>query len=123
VCHGSKMARADSRDLRERLVQAAASGLALVAIERRTGGSARSISRWQRQVATGVSLAPRASPGGPRQIRAAEERPLRDQVAQHPDATLAEHGAWWAEAGHARVSRATMSRQLTRMGLPLKTRR
>lgn len=116
------MARGYSRDLRERLLQAAASGLSLVEIEHRTGVSARSLSRWRRLQQAGVSLDPGHGPGAPRKIPVAENEALRAQVRAHPDATLAEQCATWALTGHPIVSTATMSRQLARLGLPLKKR-
>ena len=117
------MARGYSRDLRERLLQAVTSGLAVVEVARITGVSERTIGRYQRKAAAGASLEPGTSPGGPRKITREEETALRAQVAAHPDATLAEHCTQWAADGHAVVSRATMSRALRRLGLPLNKRR
>jgi transposase len=116
------MPRGYSRDLRERLVQAVASGLSVVEVARTMDVSPSSIRRWKRKAAAGVSLEPGRSPGGPRKIGPAEEDRLRAQVAAAPDATLAEHCAQWAAAGDAQVSVATMSRALRRLGLPLKKR-
>jgi transposase len=98
-----------------------ASGLSAVEIARTTGVSTSSLRRWKRKQAAGASLEPGHSPGGPRKITADAEAALRAQVAATPDATLAEHCAQWA-AGHSPVSPATMSRALTRLGLPLKKR-
>lgn len=117
------MPRGYSRDLRERLVQAVASGLPVVEVARTMDVSVSSVHRYKRMAAAGASLEPGTSPGGPRKITGDEEATLRTQVAASPDATLAEHCAIWAAAGHARVSRATMSRALKRLGLPLKKRR
>jgi transposase len=117
------MARAYSPDLRERLLQAVTSGLSVVEVARITGVSESTIGRYKRKAAAGESLDPGTSPGGPRKITSDEEDALRAQVAASPDATLDEHGAAWVQAGHAVVSRATMSRALTRLGLPLKKRR
>lgn len=116
------MARGYSRDLRERLLQAWASGLSAVEIARTTGVSPSSLRRWKQKRVAGESLDPGHSPGGPRKITADEEPALRAQVAATPDATLAEHCAAWVAAGHAAVSEATMSRALARLGLPLKKR-
>lgn len=116
------MPRGYSRDLRERLVQAVASGLSVVEVARRMGVSSSSVHRYKRKVAVGVSLAPGTSPGGPRKIGPTEEEALRAQVLATPDATLAEHCAVWTAGGHSPVSRATMSRALRRLDLPLKTR-
>ena len=117
------MARGYSRDLRERLVQAVASGLSVVEVARTMDVSPSSVHRYKRTVAAGASLEPGRSPGGPRKIGPEVEEALRAQVAAAPDATLAEHCAQWTAAGHDAVSRATMSRALHRLGLPLKKRR
>jgi transposase len=117
------MPRGYSRDLRERLLQAVASGRPVVEIARITGVSASSLRRWKHTAASGASLAPGSSPGGPRKIGREAEAALHAQVAAQPDATLAEHCAQWAAAGRVAVSVATMSRALTRLGLPLKKRR
>lgn len=117
------MARAYSRDLRERLLQAVASGLPVVEIARLMDVSERTIRRYKATAAAGASLEPGTSPGGPRKIPREQEGAMRAQVAAHPDATLAEHCAHWAAAGHAEVSTATMSRTLARLGLPVKKSR
>lgn len=116
------MARGYSRDLRERLLQAVTSGLSVVEVAQRTGVSPSSLRRWRVKQAAGQSLAPGASPGGPRKIGEVDEPALRAQVATRPDATLAEHCGLWVAAGHVLVSRATMSRALLRLDLPLKKR-
>ncbi len=117
-----RMARGYSRDLRERLLQALASGLSAVEIARTTGVSLSSLRRWKQKQAAGVSLTPGVSPGGPRKISAADEPALRAQVAARPDATLVEHCARWAGDGHVPVSLSTMRRARDRLGLPLKKR-
>ena len=116
------MPRAYSRDLRERLLQAIASGLPMSEIASRTGVSPKSLRRWQQKQGHGHSLEPGRPTGGPRKITVADEPAVRAQVSATPDATLAEHCATWAAAGHAPVSTATMSRTLHRLGLPLKKR-
>ncbi len=116
------MARGYSRDLRERLLQALASGLSAVEIARTTGVSASSLRRWKQKQAAGRSLEPGVSPGGPRKIPVSDEPALCAQIAATPDATLAEHCAQWAGDGHGTVSAATMSRALARLDLPLKKR-
>lgn len=116
------MPRGYSRDLRERLLAMVESGLSVAEVARRTEISPSSLWRWHKLATDGQSLAPRSSPGGPRKIGPDAEAALRTQVAATPDATLAEHCAMWAAAGHDAVSRATMSRALQRLGLPLKKR-
>jgi transposase len=116
------MPRGYSRDLRERLVQAVTSGLPVVEVARTMDVSPSSIHRYLRKAAAGTSLEPGRSPGGPRKIGRDAEAALCAQVATHPDATLAEHCGHWAAGGQTPVSRATMSRALARLSLPLKKR-
>ncbi len=116
------MPRGYSRDLRERLLQARSAGVSPTEIERMTGVSADSVRRWARRSAGGYSLEPGQSPGRPRRITSAQDNALRTQVAAYPDATLAEHCTRWAETTTVRVSQATMSRSLQRLGLSLKKR-
>lgn len=116
------MARPYSVDLRERLLQARDAGLAPVEIERTFGISTRTQRRWIAQQRTSGSLVPRSSPGRPAKIGPAHLPALRAQVATHPDATLAEHCARFAAAQGIAISRATMSRHLANLGLPLKKR-
>ena len=117
------MPRGYSRDLRERLLQAEASGLPRSEIAARTGVSARSLARWSRKQQRGESLEIGHRSGAPRKITPDLEDARSAQVKRQPDATLEEHCAAWADAGHRAVSTATMSRTLRRLGLPLKKRR
>ena len=123
IWHTRAMPRSYSRDLRERLVQARASGLSATEIARATGVSARSVRRWTGIDAAGHSLAPGRAPGRARRIVAAQDDQLRAQVAATPDATRAEHCARWAETTTVVVSPATMCRALRRLDLPLNKRR
>jgi transposase len=116
------MPRGYSRDLRERLLTLLESGLSVAEVARRTRVSESSLWRWRAKAATGQSLEPGHSPGGPRKIGPDEEDALRAQVAATPDATLAEHCTAWATSGHEDVSVSTMDRTLVRLGLPLKKR-
>jgi transposase len=120
--HASGMVRAYSVDFRERLVEADAAGASLGEIERLVHVSARTVSRWKRQLRLDGTLAPKPKPGRPRAIAAADETALRAQVAAHPDATLAEHCVYWQTAHAVAVSRPTMCRALQRLKLPLKKR-
>ena len=117
------MPRGYSRDLRERLLALVASGMSVAEVARRTNVSRSSLWRWCHLAAEGQSLDPKHSPGGPRKIGPEQEDALRAQVDATPDATLAEHGAAWAAAGHGHVRVSTMNRALDRLGLPLKKRR
>ncbi len=120
--HTPAMPRSYSRDLRERLVQARASGLSATEIARATGVSARSVRRWAHTQAAGRSLEPGRAPGRARRIASTEDDRRRTQAAAHSDATLAEHGARWAATTMVVVSPATMCRALRRLDLPLTKR-
>ena len=117
------MPRGYSRDLRERVLRAAASGMPASEIQTRFGVSVSSQQRWKRKRTQALSLEPGTSPGGPRKIPVTDEAALHAQVVAAPDATLDEHCAQWAAMGHVGVSRATMCRALRRIDLPLKKRR
>jgi transposase len=112
-----------SADFRDRLVRALDAGLARAEATRTFGVTDRTSRRWrQRQRETGsVAATPRS--GRHRRIDATGEAALREQVRAFPDATLAEHCAHWAATHGVTVSSTTMSRTLTRLGLPLKKSR
>jgi transposase len=76
----------------------------------------------QRQEQTG-SLARTPIVGGVRSIRGEQEAALVAQVGAHPAATLAEHCTWWEQAYGVRLSIATMSRAIRRLGWTRKKRR
>ncbi len=112
-----------SVDLRERLLTAQDAGLSAAEIARTFGISPRSLRRWRQWVRDRGDVATQPRSGRPRAIPADREAALRAQVAAQADATLAEHCTRW-EADHGvRVSTATMSRLLSRLGLSLKKRR
>ena len=109
--------------LRERVARAVAGGLSKAEAARRYGVGLSTVKRYVRQQAEEGHLRAKPLPGRAREIGAEGEAALRAQAAAHADATLAEHCERWAEARRARVSRATMSRSLARLGLPLKKSR
>jgi transposase len=108
-------------DFRDRLLRALDAGLARAEATRPFGVTDRTIRRWQQRRRQTGSAAPTRRVGSPRRIASAQEEALRAQVRAQPDATLAEHCATWAATHGVRVSPATMSRALSRLGLPLKT--
>src|SRR5258708_26744255 len=102
--------RAYSIDLRERIVQAVANGRPQREAARMFGVGVNTVKRYMiRQQQTG-SLARRPIPGGPRRIGREQEAVLQARLEAAPDATLAEHCAWWAEQHGQSVSVATMWR-------------
>lgn len=107
-------------DFRDRMLRALDAGLAQAEATRTFGVPDRTIRRWRQQQRVTGTVTPRPRPGRHRQIGAADEAALREQVRTHPDATLAEHCATWAATQGVLVSRATMSRAVQRLRLPLK---
>lgn len=112
------MPRAYSVDLREKALQAVASGRTVAEVAVLFDVSRESVYRWRaRQAATG-SVTPRTATGRPRALRPEQEAELRRRVTDHPDATLAELCA----TSPVPMSAPTMSRTLGRLGLRRKKR-
>lgn len=112
--------RAYSTDLRERIVRAVASGRPQREAARLFGVASSTVKRYLQQQERTGSLARRPIPGGPRKIGRGDEAALHAQVAAQPTATLAEHCARWEQVHGVRVSLATMSRALHRLGFTRK---
>ena len=106
-------------ELRSRIVAATESGMARTEVARVFAVSVRTIRRYLVQQQTG-DLTPGQSPGRPPTIGPDQAARLRAQVAAHPDATLADHCAVWAQEQGVRVSIATMSRALRGLAITLK---
>jgi len=106
--------------LRERLLRFVDAGHSQAEAARTFGVSLRSLSRWRAHQATTGDLAPKPRPGRTPLIGSDQATALEAQVAAAPDATLAEHCQSWAQQHGVRVSLATMSRVLAKLGLPLK---
>jgi transposase len=109
-----------SVDLRERLLGAIDAGLSQAEAARLFGVGTSTITRWRQQRRETGSLAPKPRPGRPPAIGPDQADALRTQVAQHPDATLAEHCAQWEQTQAMRLSVAGMSRAIRRLGITLK---
>ena len=72
------------------------------------------LRRWQKRQEVGA-LAPLPPPGPAFVLGAQDEEHLAAQLQEHPDATVDEHLRLWQEAGHKRVSRATLGRAILRV--------
>ncbi|HMM43046.1 MAG TPA: helix-turn-helix domain-containing protein [Thermomicrobiales bacterium] len=107
--------RANSLDLRQRIVEAVRAGhpkaevASLFQVDRST------INRYLRLAAAG-ELAPQPIPGRPPRIACDEAADLVLQLRLHPTATLADHCEQWATVHGTRLSPATMSRAIKRVG-------
>ena len=109
-----------SVDLRERLLGAIDAGLSQAEASRLFGVGTSTITRWRQQRRDTGSLAPKPRSGRPPVIGPDQADALQAQVAQHPDATLAEHVTRWEQAQTVRLSVAGMSRAIRRLGITLK---
>ena len=117
--------RAYSTDLKERLVRAVAEGQPMREAARRFGVAVTTVKRAVVQQRETGSLERKPIPGCPRRIGTEQEAILRARLEAAPDATVLEHGAWWAEhqgpAGQ-QLSEATMWRAIRRLGWTHKKR-
>jgi transposase len=112
-----------SEDLRWRVVRAVEG-----AMSRREAGrvfevSLPTIKRWLKQRRETGALAPKPIPGPPAIKRDALLEALPARLAEHADATLEAHCAWWHERSGVEVSTATMSRAITALAWTRKKRR
>ena len=101
---------------KERLVRAVANGLPMREAARRFEVAVTTVKRAVVQQRTTGSLARKPSPGRPRAIRGEQEAILRARLEAAPDATVLEHGAWWAEQQGQRLSETTLWRAMRRLG-------
>ena len=112
------MPRAYSVDLRERSLQALASGRFVTEVAALFGVSRFTLARWRRQIALTGDLTPGRPTSRPRRLTADQEQAVAQQVQATPDATLDELCA----GSPVVVSRATMGRTVKRLGLTRKKR-
>jgi transposase len=113
--------KAYSLDLRERIVQAVDGGQSAREVAERFAVGVTTVRRFVQRAAA-ADLAPRVSPGRPRMIDPELTLRLTAQLEAHPDATLAEHCQRWAAEQGVRLSPATLSRAITRLGWTRKKR-
>jgi transposase len=109
-----------SADLRERLLGAIDGGLPLAEAARLFRVCPSTIVRWRRRQRSTGTVAARPRPGRTPRIGPAYAAALRTQVTAASDATLAQHCARWEAEHGVRVSVATMSRTLRRLGITVK---
>lgn len=111
-----------SNDVRARALAAIDDGKSVSAVASFFRCDPSTIRRWiRRRTRTGSSDAGTRS-GRPPLIGPTQESRLRQQVADHPDATLAAHCQQWLAATGATISLSTMSLTLRRLGITLKKR-
>jgi transposase len=114
-----------SKDLRVRVLDAVDQGTPRRQAAGLFGVSLSTLKRWLRRRRDGEDLAPRPSPGRTPRILATtdQKRALEAQLEANDDATLERHCELWEERHGARVSVATMSRAVRKLGWTYKKSR
>ena len=114
-----------SKDLRLRVLAAVDRGIPREEIVRVFGVSLATVGRWLRRRRETGDVDARPSPGRTRSIcsMVEERRALWAQLEAYPEATLEEHRELWECERGVRVSVATMSRAIRRLGWTYKQRR
>jgi transposase len=115
--------KAYSVGLRERIIEAVEAGTPRGEVAGTFRVSLPTIERYVRPKRETGGLEPRRIPGRSSRKGAALHTGLGLQLQAHPDAYLEEHGRLWGERHGVRVSRATMSRAIKRLGWTPKKRR
>ncbi len=114
-----------SLDLRERALAAVDRGMPRKEAGFVFGMSLATLKRWLKRREQTGSAAPKRKPGMKRRVGAdpEERRALWRQLEEHPEATLEQHRQLWERDHGVRVSVATMSRAIRRLGWTYKQRR
>lgn len=107
-------------DTRTCVLRALDAGMSPATATRTFGVSTRTLRRWRQDRRLTGQTTPRPRFGRRRAIPPSQDDALRTHVAQHPDATLAEHCAQWEARYGVHVSPSTMCRAIARLRLPLK---
>jgi transposase len=115
--------RAYSTDLRQRVLHAVDQGTPRAEVAALFQVSLSTIKRYLKQRRVSGNLARNPVPGRPSTYGAALDAGLPAQLAAHDDATLEQHCQLWEQAHGLRVSTATMSRAIARLGWTRKKNR
>jgi len=103
-------------DLRERILHAIDQGKSRTEVIKVFGVSRASIKRYLKQRRETGNVLPKPIPGRPPKKLALLLARLRTQLDAYPDATLEEHCQRWEAREGVKVSIATMSRAIQRLG-------
>jgi transposase len=106
--------KAYSEDLRLRIIAAVDGGMPRSAAARVFGVGRATVKRYLALRRQTGALAPRPRRGPPPRVTAALAAALPPRLEACPDATLAEHCAWYEETSGVRVADTTMSRVIRR---------
>ena len=114
-----------SQDLRDKMLAALDRGMPRKEAVGAFGVSPATLKRWLRRHRETGSVVPKRRRRMRLRIGASadERRALWRQLEEHPEATLEEHCELWGHERGVRVSVATMSRAIRRLGWTYKQRR
>ncbi|HLW02709.1 MAG TPA: helix-turn-helix domain-containing protein [Ktedonobacterales bacterium] len=115
--------RAYSTDLRQRVLQAVDQGIPREQIVAVLQVSRSTIKRYGRQRRETGTMSAKPIPGRPAKHGDALDADLPAQLAAHDKATLEQHCQVWHASHGVRVSIATMSRAIARLGWTRKKNR
>ena len=113
-----------SLDLRERVLAAVDRGMSRKEVVGVFVVSLATLKHWLKRRDETGSTAPEKKPGMRRRVGASgeERRALWRQLEENPEATLEQHRQAWEREHGVRVSVATMSRAIRRLGWTYKQR-
>lgn len=114
--------KAYSEDLRLRIIAAVDGGMTRSEAARVFGVGRATVKRYLALRRATGALAPRPHRGPPPIKMAALAEALPPRLAAAPDATLAEHCAWYEQTFGVRVADTTISRVIRRLGWTRKKR-
>ena len=115
--------KAYSQDLRQRVLRAVDAGQTQAEIAKTFAVSVATIKRYLKQRRESGHVQPKTIPGRPATKGAALDAGLLAQLEAHRDATLADHCQLWEAEHRTKVSTASISRAITRLGWTRKKRR
>jgi transposase len=115
--------KAYSQDLREKVLRAVDQGYAREEIVKLLGVSRATIKRYLKQRRETGTVAPKAIPGRPPKKLGLLQAELVSQLQAHDDLRLEDHCQLWEQTHGVKVSTATMSRAIKRVGWTRKKRR
>ena len=115
--------KAYSQDLREKVLRAVDQGYPREEIVKLLGVSLATIKRYLKQRRETGTVAPKAIPGRPPKKLGLLQTELVAQLRAHDDLRLEDHCQLWEQTHGVKVSTATMSRAIKRVGWTRKKRR
>ncbi len=112
--------RAYSEDLRKKIVAAIERGMSKAQAARTFDVSLSSVKRYARSVRQGGSLTPKKSPGRPRIVDEKAQVLLKEDVKEHPAATIGQRRRFLEHITGTDMSNSTVRRLMKRMGFSQK---